>query len=272
MSGKNMSNTYKEKELVAWIDISTFCNAACPQCHRTNPEGLGKIDWLPLTQWTLSEFMKAFTPKDMEKIWKFEICGTWGDPAMNKDLKEIIAYIIKFSECYIQINTNGGIRDEDWWWELGCIGRKRLEVYFDIEGVTPEMHSRYRQKVDLEKLKANIHAYVASGARANAHVIVFKHNEEHLYDILHMIDNELEIKGDIIIQASNRFHKDGKMTFTNEDGEKITIEEVTNKEHPLLQDIVPTRDHEWWEKIGKHNLTWGLWTPSNKVENEQHSE
>ncbi len=233
---------YKNNELVAWIDITTHCNAGCPQCHRTNPNSLKKVDWLPLVQWSLKDFIKTFTPVDMMKIKKFELCGTWGDPIMNKDVKEIVKYIIENSNCYIQINTNGGIRDEGWWWELGVIGRKRLEVYFDIEGITQEMHSKYRQKVNLEKLKENIHAYVGTGATANAHVIAFKHNEDYLYDIVNMIDNELGIKGDIIIQTSNRwdeYHK--KMTYTYK-GKEITIEEVTNKNHPLLQDIAPIRD------------------------------
>ena len=232
---------YKNNKLVAWIDITTHCNAGCPQCHRTNPNSLKKVDWLPLVQWSLKDFIKTFTPVDMMKIKKFELCGTWGDPIMNKDVKEIVKYIIENSNCYIQINTNGGVRNEDWWWELGVIGRKRLEVYFDIEGITQEMHSKYRQKVDLEKLKENIHAYVGTGAKANAHIIAFKHNEDYLYDIVNMIDNELGIKGDIIIQTSNRwdeYHK--KMTYTYK-GKDITIEEVTNKNHPLLQQIVPIR-------------------------------
>ena len=30
------------KNLHVFLDVSTYCNAGCPQCHRTNPEGLGK--------------------------------------------------------------------------------------------------------------------------------------------------------------------------------------------------------------------------------------
>lgn len=254
---------YNDKGLVAWIDISTYCNAACPQCHRTNNNGLGKVDWLPLVQWSLEAFKQAFTPADMTKIKKFEICGTWGDPCMNKDFVEIVEYIVNNSAAYIQVNTNGGTRDEMWWWKLGCIGKGRLEIYFDIEGINQEMHSRYRQKVDFEKLKDNIKAYVDSGARANAHIIVFKHNEDYLYDILHMIDHELGIKGDVIFQASNRFHNDGKTWFTKPDGSKEYVEEMTQKDHPLLKDVVPIRDREWWEKHGKKSKsTWGgLWAP-----------
>mgnify|MGYP001597462403 CR=1 FL=1 len=66
---------YKNNKLVAWIDITTHCNAGCPQCHRTNPNSLKKVDWLPLVQWSLKDFIKTFTPADMMKIKKFELCG-----------------------------------------------------------------------------------------------------------------------------------------------------------------------------------------------------
>ena len=39
-----------------FMDISTYCNAGCPQCHRTDNNGLGKVDWLPLVQWSLKQF------------------------------------------------------------------------------------------------------------------------------------------------------------------------------------------------------------------------
>ena len=42
------------------IGITNFCNAGCPQCHRTNPNGLNTVDWLPLTSWSLDDFKSAF--------------------------------------------------------------------------------------------------------------------------------------------------------------------------------------------------------------------
>ena len=58
-------------------------------------------------------------------------------------------------DAYIQINTNGSIRDEDWWWDLGVVGGDKLQVWFDVDGIDQEMHSLYRQKTDLEKIKDN---------------------------------------------------------------------------------------------------------------------
>ena len=50
---------YKLKKLDVFLEISTFCNAGCPQCHRTNPDGLDKADWLPLVNWNIEQFKKV---------------------------------------------------------------------------------------------------------------------------------------------------------------------------------------------------------------------
>ena len=61
---------WNPSDIKVFLDISTFCNAGCPQCHRTNSNGLGKVDWLPLVQWDLATFQKAFSPEDLKYINK----------------------------------------------------------------------------------------------------------------------------------------------------------------------------------------------------------
>ena len=45
-----------------FLDISTKCNLKCPQCHRTDPIGLGPVSWLEPSDWTVDMFKKAFPP------------------------------------------------------------------------------------------------------------------------------------------------------------------------------------------------------------------
>ena len=47
----------------AMIDITTRCNAGCPQCHRTDPMGLNKASWLPDIVWNLEQFKQALISK-----------------------------------------------------------------------------------------------------------------------------------------------------------------------------------------------------------------
>ena len=236
--------------LVAWLDLSTYCNAGCPQCHRTELNGLGKQDWLPLIQWSLDQFKKIYTVESLQNHRRFEICGTWGDPGMNKDIYRIIEYILtNTTNCTIQINTNGGMRKPSWWKKLGELGGQRLEVWFDIDGITQEMHSLYRQKVDLEVVKKNVIAYCDTCARACSHVIVFKHNQDYLFDIQALI-RSLGVGGDIVFELSNRFYQGSTHRSTNAKGEVQILEQATISNHPLINGQNPIRDHKWREKKG----------------------
>ena len=244
-----MSYNLSTLSLNAWVDLSTYCNAGCPQCHRTNPNGLDKVDWLPLVQWSLEEFQNTFSIEDMKLINRIEICGTWGDPFMAKDIYKILKYILDNSLCHIQVNTNGGMRDDEFWWNVGLLDGHRLQVIFDVEGINNEMHANYRRKVNLEKLKSHIQCFTAAGGRAMAHVIAFKHNEEYLYDILNMCYNKLGVSSSVV-QPSNRFHSGSVEKFIDENGNDALLEEVTMKDHPLFnKNIAPLRDH-----IGKRRM------------------
>lgn len=238
------------KGLIAWIDLTTYCNAGCPQCHRTNPNGLGKVDWLPLIRWDLNQFKKAYPIKSLKYISKFEICGTWGDPIMTKDIFEICQYIIRHSKAWIQINTNGGFRDDDFWWELGVLGRDRMQVIFDVEGINQEMHSHYRRKVDFEKLKLNIQSFTAAGGNAFAHIIVFKHNQDHVNRIIDMCYDELGMT-DHMVQPSNRFNLGPVEEYIDENGVPFKLEEMDKAlQVPGFDNPAPLRDHKWWEEKG----------------------
>ena len=50
---------------------------------------------------------------------------------MCKDLKLIVEYIINNSKTTtISINTNGSMRNEEFWFDLCGIGKQRLELIF----------------------------------------------------------------------------------------------------------------------------------------------
>ncbi len=210
--------------LKTFIDISTYCNAGCPKCHRTDVNGLGKIDWLPLVQWDLETFKNAYKLEDNPYLYDvFEICGTWGDPLMNKDLMPIVKYIIDNSKAKIIIDTNGSIRDEEWWWNLGCIGGRRLTVVFAIDGTTQEMHAHYRRNTDLKKILNNLKSLSSTMARASVHTIVFKHNEDHLDDIAEM-SKKYGAKQINYTPSNRAFDVDDKFKFTDSKGIKQFLE------------------------------------------------
>lgn len=173
-----------------FVDISTACNAGCPQCHRTEMFETRTADWLPVSTWSLEDVQKVYRKElmigDNPFIRRVEICGTWGDPLMCKDFREIIEYFLENTEVKVQVMTNGSLREELWWWELGILSRRhnrRLTVTFDIDGINQDMHSKYRQKTSLKKILSNMSAFVEGGGRATTFTVLFKHNENYLDQI-----------------------------------------------------------------------------------------
>lgn len=226
---ENYNKHYDDGKIKLFMDISTYCNAGCPQCHRTNPDGLDKADWLPLIQWSIEDFKKAFPTKTMAQIDEFQFCGTWGDPMMNKDIYKICEYIIKESKSDILINTNGSIRNSDWWWDFGIMGGQRLKVVWALEGITQDMHSHYRQNTDLEVILDNMDVFTQAGGYSEIFTVVFKHNEDYLFEIAQMA-RERGCVSAFFVQ-SNRFNRKNIFAFKDQAGRQKYLEKASGEEN-----------------------------------------
>ena len=199
------------------IAITNYCNARCPQCHSTNPNGLGAMDWLPMTSWSLEDFTKMFPKESLDDIEEYSFCGTWGDPMMAKDIEKICHYIMDNSKAKILITTNGSIRDEDFYWRLGVRCGTRLSIVFDIDGTTEEMHQKYRRGASLEKVLKNMNTLSQTPATALSQSIIFKHNQDYKKDISKLAKDNGSENHEFC--NSNRFYFGGtKFGFINEQG------------------------------------------------------
>lgn len=239
---------YDNNQISMWLDLSTHCNAACPQCHRTDPNGLGKASWLPVVQWSYEEFVNMFSAETMSHIDRFDICGTWGDPMMNKDIWKIVEHIIKSSNCKILINTNGSIRNEEWWWNLGVLTGKRLTVVWAIDGYTQEQHAVYRKETELDKVLLNMEAFTSAGGRSEVFTVVFKHNQNDLHKIAKLAkDYGAEL---MFLVKSNRFYGDSHFKFKYFD--------KNGQEKFLERSSLPDKDALYWKPIylNDNNIKW----------------
>ena len=229
---KRYKDLVNSKKLKVALDLSTYCNASCPQCHRTSTDGLGKVEWLPLIKWSLEDFKRQFPEGSMNSLKRFEICGTWGDPMMSKDVGKITKYIIDNSEASVHINTNGGMRTPEFYEDLGNYCGKRLLIYFDVDGITNEMHQKYRRGVDLQTVLDNMEALSNTDAITRAFVILFKHNQDFVYDIKDMCKMYGAKK--VMVIKSDRFLHSDKFKFTNEDGEEELLESITRNMNHII--------------------------------------
>lgn len=220
------SDDYKESKLSLDIELSTFCNARCPQCSRTDEfNNLNKKEWLPLKSVTIAKFKKWFPQKDLNHIKNFHFSGTYGDPGMCKDLYKIVSYIIDNSDTTtVSINTNGSMRDEAFWWDIGAKGQTRLKVIFDVDGINQEMHEFYRRGTTLSKILNNMSAILETPAEISVLTILFKHNQDYLDDIQNMC-RKLGVKNFDWVEGNNFIQSIYK--FNDETGNALQLEQVS---------------------------------------------
>ena len=201
---------YDIGKLTGMIDLSTYCNAACPQCHRTDQGNIqNKQPWLPLVQTNMNLFKKRFGPSQLSMYKALTFCGTWGDPFMAKDIYDITEYALKFSNAYVTINTNGAMRNEDFWFNFGLLNNKygqRINVVFAIDGHTEEQHAKYRRNTSLETVLRHMEAYMSCPkSRSSVFTVAFKHNENDIEKITDIARAYGAYKH--CICPSNRFYK-----------------------------------------------------------------
>jgi MoaA/NifB/PqqE/SkfB family radical SAM enzyme len=157
------------------LEITTRCNAACPQCVRNYYGGKtwSSLPLVDLDREITCQRLKPFL-NDRPHI---KFCGTYGDPCVRKDLIEWVHWVRQNSDCPITINTNGGIQTPSWWRELARALGPEDKVFWGIDGLEETNHI-YRRGVVWKNLERNIEAFNQAGGRSVWSFIVFEHNQD----------------------------------------------------------------------------------------------
>jgi MoaA/NifB/PqqE/SkfB family radical SAM enzyme len=140
----------------------------------------------------LSEgFFDAFFPKEVAaQLQIASFSGNIGEPAMNKDLLNILRWFRKQNpNVFLEVYTNGSVQQEQWWKELGKIIGTNGNVIFALDGLEDTNHI-YRIAVKWHKLIENAKAYISTGATSTWQFIPFKHNQ-HQVELAEQMSREL---------------------------------------------------------------------------------
>jgi MoaA/NifB/PqqE/SkfB family radical SAM enzyme len=173
------------------IEISTYCNSACPQCPR-NYYGGATISTVPLYKWSLSEFKKIFSDEVLDQIEQVYFCGTYGDPMTNRAVLSMCQYLKKKSNIKVGIHTNGGVDNESMY---SALAQHVDFLAFGIDGLEDTNHI-YRRHVNWDRVIKNAQAFINAGGNAIWDYIVFEHNE-------HQVDTARELSKILGFQQFN---------------------------------------------------------------------
>jgi MoaA/NifB/PqqE/SkfB family radical SAM enzyme len=184
------------------IEITTYCNAACPQCPR-NLNGWGVAPHLPLVHLGRDVIDRTFTEEILSTVRQIFFCGGFGDPIMHPDFLDILRdFRRKNPTVWLYIHSNGGAHDAEYWSEMARIMNGYGHVAFGIDGLEDTLHL-YRRSVKYNKVIANAKAFIDAGGKAQWNFIVFRHNE-HQVDQVKQIAMELGFQ-DVLIRNTGRF-------------------------------------------------------------------
>jgi MoaA/NifB/PqqE/SkfB family radical SAM enzyme len=164
------------------IELTNQCNAACPACAR-------EIDYfqfdskLHRSEFTLDQFKHYFNKEFLRQLTNIEFAGTFGDPIMAKDVYDIITYIKKSNPILsISINTNGSIRDTNWWAKLGKLMQFSKDVVvWSIDGLE-DTNNIYRINTNWDKIISNAKSFIDAGGHAHWAMLMFDYNEHQVDD------------------------------------------------------------------------------------------
>jgi MoaA/NifB/PqqE/SkfB family radical SAM enzyme len=184
------------------LEITSYCNAACPQCPR-NENGRGINQRMPLCHLGRDVINHAFSDDLCSRLQQVFFCGSYGDPIMHPDFLDILRdFRQKSPNLWLYIHTNGGVHDSEYWAKIAQIMNGYGQIDFGIDGLEDTLHL-YRKNVKYNKVIENAQAFIAAGGRAQWNFIVFRHNQ-------HQVDQVKELAQqlgffNVLIRKTGRF-------------------------------------------------------------------
>ncbi|MGU9957691.1 MAG: radical SAM/SPASM domain-containing protein [Arenicellales bacterium WSBS_2016_MAG_OTU3] len=165
------------------IELTDKCNAGCPMCPRTLELVGCTVDKSVVgnDELKLADFQQHFNEAFCKQTGLVVFSGVLGDPLAASQCLQICDYLTS-NGVQIAISTNASLRNTRWWRELGDImQRTNSRVEFHIDGLH-EVNALYRVHTSFKKIMQNAEAYLGTGAQAEWHFILFKHNQHQVED------------------------------------------------------------------------------------------
>lgn len=158
-------------------ELTFRCNAKCPACHRQKPLRINLND--PKYTYTLDTFQKVFYPEFLKNLDWLVLNGNFGDSIMNRQFRDIISYVKQY-DVRLNIHTNGGIHNKDYWVDVGNILTPSDIVNFALDGLS-DTHSTYRINTTFDKVFENAQSLIST-KRPQVHwkYIVFDYNQHQI--------------------------------------------------------------------------------------------
>lgn len=209
------------------VELTDYCNAACPMCSRFKWDGSLYKEKVNSNHTSLSLIKDKISIKVIKQLKKFYSVGTFGDPLMNPECFQIYEWIkLNNDNCKLEMHSNGGGRSISFWSALGSLG---VGVVFGLDGIEDTNHL-YRRNVKWDKVMENVKAFISAGGKAYWKFLIFKHNE-------HQIEEARELSKKLGFIEFTPEYSDRWKTSNWVTGETIDVKDWNGIEKPESQKV-----------------------------------
>ncbi|MGZ3422855.1 MAG: radical SAM/SPASM domain-containing protein [Polyangiales bacterium] len=225
------------------LEVTTRCNASCPQCPR-NLSGGPVNPALPMAELSVDDVQKIFPTDFVRRLRKLYACGNYGDPMVASDTLEIFRHLRSENPTMeLGMFTNGSGRTASFWQQLAKVVSY---VRFSIDGLEDTNHL-YRRGTQWARIMESVAAFIGAGGRAEWDFIVFRHNE-HQIEEARALAEKLGFRR-FFLKKTSRFFSAGRVAgrqVIERDGEPAYV--IEEPEDPRFRNPAVVK----LTQLGKH--------------------
>lgn len=163
------------------FSITSYCQARCRSCARTNPDTGETADWLTPHHMSLETFQAILENSSdrFKKANEIIFCGELGDPMMHPQIEEFLDVALEYFD-YVIVNTNGGLRQPKWYAHAAEKYNGHVRIDWGIDGMDQETNNMYREGVNWKRAMDNMTAWFTNGGSGKWEYLIFDWNWHHI--------------------------------------------------------------------------------------------
>lgn len=209
------------------LEITSKCNAACPQCPRTSNQ------LLPLAELSLEDIQQIFTKELCSQLNHICICGNYGDAMVSNTTLPAIQHLKDLGVGSLSLHTNGSGRNAEWWCNLAKIMTgKHDRVVFAIDGLSDTNHL-YRRNTNWDLIIQSANSFISAGGKAIWAYLIFEHNQ-HQVEEARILSEKLGFTK-FMPKTTGRF-----AAFNLKSNENKALVEIKSNDGKFLYSIKPS--------------------------------
>ena len=164
------------------IEVTSYCNLACPMCPRTHRVQLGQWQNRMMKLETFKKIIDEGVKKGLRAI----NLNNFGESFYNKNIIKMIKYAKSKGVIDIMLHTNGTVMDEDLAKKIVNSGLDR--IIFSLDSITKEIYEKIRVNAKFEDTVKNVKTFYKIREKLNSYKPVIR------VSMVRMKENDHEAK------------------------------------------------------------------------------